>query len=67
MIKYKYKLNFYNLLHKMIKQNIYIFQYLNERNAAAPALIQTSSSSLEGSSKGITKLVECPVVDNVPA
>lgn len=46
---------------------LYINQYLNERNAAAPALIQTSSSSREGNSKGITKLVECPVVDNVPA
>jgi len=46
---------------------IVLFQYLKAKKAAAPALIQTSSSSLDGNSNHITKLVECPVVDNVPA
>lgn len=41
-------------------------QYLKERKAATPPLIHVSSGSLEGNSMYITKLVECPVVDNVP-
>lgn len=42
-------------------------QYLRARNEATPALIHTSSNSEVGSSRNITKLVECPVVDKVPA
>jgi len=42
-------------------------QYLRARNNATPALIHLSSSSLEGSSTHRQKLVECPVVDKVPA
>jgi hypothetical protein len=41
-------------------------QYLRERKAATPPLIQVSSISFEGSSMYITKLVEWPVVDSVP-
>ena len=45
----------------------YVFdQYLNDKKAATPPLIHTSSGYLEGSSINITKLVECPVVDKVP-
>jgi hypothetical protein len=46
---------------------IYMIQYLNARNAAAPALIHYSSESLEGNSRNVTKFVECPVVLRVPA
>ena len=46
---------------------LYIIQYLNDKNAAAPALIHYSSESLDGSSRKVTKLVECPVVLKVPA
>jgi hypothetical protein len=59
--------DWYNALTDIGNLNIILYQYLNDKNAAAPALIQTSSSSLEGNSRGITKLVECPVVERVPA
>ena len=39
---------------------------LSDKNAATPARIHTSSISLLLNSKNITKLVEWPVVDNVP-
>lgn len=41
-------------------------QYLKDRKAATPALIQMSSCYLEDSSIYMTKLVECPVVERVP-
>ena len=41
-------------------------QYLKAKNAATPALTHTSYSKSDGISKNITKLVEWPVVDNVP-
>lgn len=41
-------------------------QYLRDKKAATPALTHESSPSLEGISKNITKLVECPVVERVP-
>ena len=44
-----------------------IIQYLNDRNAAAPAFIHNSSESLDGNSISRTKFVECPVVLRVPA
>lgn len=44
-----------------------IIQYLNDKNAAAPAFIHNSSESLEGNSISKTKFVECPVVLKVPA
>ena len=45
---------------------IYFIQYLKDKNAATPAIIQVSSSLSVASSKNITKLVLCPVVLNVP-
>lgn len=41
-------------------------QYLRAKKAATPAFIQYSSDLLLGSSKNITKFVECPVVERVP-
>ena len=41
-------------------------QYLKERKAATPALIQISSCSFEDNSMYMTKLVEWPVVERVP-
>jgi len=42
-------------------------QYLSDRNAATPPLIQISSFSFVLSSINMTKLVEWPVVLSVPA
>ncbi len=41
-------------------------QYLKDRKAATPPLIQLSSIYFDGSSMYITKFVECPVVESVP-
>ena len=42
-------------------------QYLKDKKAATPALIHVFSSSSLLNSMIITKFVECPVVDRVPA
>lgn len=52
------------LFRKAIEGNL--DQYLKDRKAATPALIQMSSMSLDDSSMYMTKLVEWPVVDSVP-
>ena len=52
------------LFRKAIEGNL--DQYLKDRKAATPALIQMSSTSLDDSSMYMTKLVEWPVVDSVP-
>lgn len=43
------------------------FQYLKAKKHATPAFTHTSSISSDANSSHITKLVECPVVLNVPA
>ena len=45
---------------------VWLIQYLNDRNAATPLFIQWDSYFFVGNNRSITKLVECPVVDNVP-
>ena len=42
-------------------------QYLNAKKAATPEQTQSSALLSVASSMNITKLVECPVVDKVPA
>ena len=49
-----------------MKQYFIPYQYLNDKKAATPPLIQTSSCSFVANSIYITKFVLCPVVDNVP-
>jgi len=46
--------------------NGFVNQYLKDKNAATPARIHISSCSFDDSYINMTKLVECPVVDNVP-
>ncbi len=50
----------------LCKESFSINQYLKDKKAATPPLIQVSSISFEDSSMYMTKFVECPVVDSVP-
>jgi len=56
-----------NILFLIYSIFLIIIQYLKDKKAAAPAFIHYSSESFDGNSKSLTKLVECPVVLNVPA